>query len=81
MDLNNYFDDYESDPILAKNIDSICEACPVREFCLADGINSGATGCWGGMYLENGRLKPSNNKHKSESNYRECQERYDNLVQ
>lgn len=74
MKTNWFFDDYENDPIFAKNMDSICAACPVRKFCLEEGIEDNETGLWGGVYLVNGKMDAAKNAHKSEADWEDVRE-------
>ena len=71
MDINWFFDDYESDPVFAKNVDDICKSCPVRAMCLREGIEGNDSGVWGGVYLINGRMDESRNSHKTEEDWAE----------
>lgn len=66
MQTNWFYDDYESDPVLAATMDDICLSCPVRALCLREGIENGEYGLWGAVYLNNGRADNSKNAHKSE---------------
>lgn len=69
METNLFFDYYESDSVLAGNVDEICESCPVRKFCLEEGVLNGETGVWGGVYLVGGRAVPSKNAHKTKAQW------------
>lgn len=62
-DPDYFFDDYEGN--VAKQIDEICVRCPVIKECFKTGTESGETGVWGGFYLENGKVCPKKNKHKT----------------
>lgn len=61
-----FFDDYENDPILAKNIDQMCMACPVSKYCLEAGVENSEYGVWGGIYLSLGKLDKTRNSHKTQ---------------
>lgn len=74
MKTNWFFDDYENDPVFAANVDSICKSCPIRKFCLEEGIENNETGVWGGVYLINGKMDQSKNSHKEESDWEEIRE-------
>lgn len=69
MSTNWFFDDYENDPVFAANMDTICESCPVRRMCLREGIENQEYGLWGGVFLNNGRMEPSRNTHKTEAQW------------
>jgi hypothetical protein len=64
-DTNDYFDKYEEDTELRSIIDSVCQECPVRRICFANGISGQEYGVWGGVYLEKGSISREFNKHKS----------------
>ena len=66
MERNLFFDDYENDEIIAKQVDELCAGCPVRDMCLLYGLEHKETGVWGGIYL-NGRggIDKSKLGHKS----------------
>lgn len=65
MKTNCFYDDYESDPVFAANMDDICLSCPVRKNCLEEGINNKEWGAWGAVYLSNGVIDPARNSHKT----------------
>lgn len=64
-DTDIFFDKYEQDSETAKATDSMCLSCPVQKICLRTGIENGETGVWGGVFLENGKVVPVRNQHKS----------------
>ena len=66
IDLNFFYDEYENDPVVAQTIDTICETCPVREWCRREGEENKETGVWGGVYLINGKPDESRNQHKTD---------------
>lgn len=66
MDLNWFYDDYEADSVFAANMDTICLACPVRSMCLRDGVENQEYGLWGGVFLNNGKMDPARNSHKTD---------------
>jgi len=71
IDLNYFFDNYESDPVVAKVVDdSICGSCPVRAWCRQEGEDNKETGVWGGVYLDKGRVDQARNAHKDEETWR-----------
>lgn len=65
MEVNWFFDNYESDPELAKQIDTLCMTCPVISFCYKEGIDNKLEGVWGGVYVKHGKPKKQYNKHKT----------------
>lgn len=66
LQTNFFFDDYENDPVLAKNIDEMCIACPVSKYCLDAGMSNNEYGVWGGIYLSLGKLDKTRNSHKTQ---------------
>lgn len=66
MDLNNFYDNYEDDPVFAANMDSICISCPVRAICRREGEDNRETGLWGGVYLDKGKIDVPRNAHKTD---------------
>lgn len=65
MDVNKFFDRYEEDQELAKQIDSLCLSCPVIAECFNRGVSSESWGIWGGVYLIDGEIDKSRNSHKT----------------
>lgn len=64
-DNEDLYDNYESDPEIAKQVDEMCLVCPVMKQCAARGAE-GEWGVWGGIYW-NGAGKPdkARNLHKT----------------
>jgi len=60
-----FFDTYEVDQTLAKNIDEMCLVCPVAKQCLAAGVEGDEYGVWGGVYLTLGDVDKTRNSHKT----------------
>jgi len=60
-----FFDDYEKDTILAKNVDQLCLGCPVTKECFSFGVKTKSTGVFGGFYLINGEPSKTKNGHKT----------------
>jgi len=56
-----FFDDYESDANVARQVDEMCLHCPVLALCAQAG-SKGETGVWGGIYW-NGAGKPDKNRN------------------
>jgi hypothetical protein len=65
MDTNLFFDKYETDINIAKNIDEACMSCPVAKICFQTGVNNSEYGVWGGVYLSAGSVDNSKNVHKT----------------
>lgn len=75
MDVEWFYDSYESDETHAKNIDALCINCPVLKACLEQGIAGKEEGVWGGTYLANGKPDKIRNKHKSSDTWKTIQKR------
>lgn len=65
MDTNLFFDKYETDVNIAKNIDEACMICPVSKICYESGISNNEYGVWGGVFLTAGIVDKSKNLHKT----------------
>lgn len=65
MDTNLFYDKYEIDINIAKNIDEACLACPVIQMCYSSGVNNSEHGVWGGVYLNSGSIDKARNIHKT----------------
>jgi hypothetical protein len=65
MDTNLFYDKYEADSNIAKNIDEACLSCPVISMCFQAGVNQNEYGVWGGVYLSSGSIDKSKNIHKT----------------
>ena len=68
-DVNLFFDKYEEDIEVRKEIDSLCSICPMARVCFATGISQKAYGVWGGIYLDKGRISREYNKHKTKQDW------------
>lgn len=66
INTENFFDNYENDQILAKNIDEVCMICPVSKDCLLAGTENNEYGIWGGVYLSLGKIDKTRNSHKTQ---------------
>ncbi len=72
---SRFFEDYENDSEQAAQTDLMCNSCPVQRTCLGLGLKNDEEGCWGGVYLERGRIsdgkstKNNFNKHKTSSDW------------
>lgn len=65
MHINNFYDNYENDQKLAKQIDEMCMICPVAQQCYIEGVRNKEKGVWGGVYMNLGRVDKQNNSHKT----------------
>ncbi|QLF83431.1 WhiB family transcription factor [Rhodococcus phage NiceHouse] len=63
-DTSLFFEQYESDSQVAKEIDSLCSGCPVQFKCLKMGVDTAGTGVHGGTYLNLGQVSKARNSHK-----------------
>lgn len=68
MDLNLFFEKYETDSETAIETDRLCGRCPVQLSCLKMGVETSGTGVHGGVYLSLGQVSKARNSHKSEAN-------------
>lgn len=75
LDANLFFDSYETDVEVAKQVDECCLSCPVMKECSAKGLN-GEYGVFGGVYW-NGSGKPdfNRNAHKTDAVWAKIRER------
>ncbi len=76
MDTNLFFDKYESDINIAKNIDEACLSCPVIKICYDNGIESSDYGVWGGVFLTSGSIDKSRNAHKTKDVWKRIKEKH-----
>lgn len=74
-DTNDFFENYESSPRVARMIDQACLSCPVMKQCLEAGTINGEHGVWGGIYLTAGKKDKNRNSHKSEEDWKNIRER------
>jgi len=65
MDTNLFFDKYELDVNIAKNVDEACLSCPVIDICYATAVKNKEYGVWGGIYLSAGEIDKQRNTHKT----------------
>ena len=65
METNLFYDKYEIDANIAKNIDDACMSCPVMKMCYQSGVDNSEYGVWGGVYLSSGEIDKYKNLHKS----------------
>lgn len=57
LDTNLFFDEYEDNPVVREQINSMCSKCPVRKECLRSGLLNKETGVWGGKFLYKGEVE------------------------
>lgn len=69
QEINDFFDNYEEDVELRQEIDQLCQDCPMRRVCFANGVSGKEWGVWGGIYLENGSISREFNRHKSKQDW------------
>jgi hypothetical protein len=65
MDTNLFFEKYETDLNIARNIDQACLSCPVISICYEQGKENDDYGVWGGIYLNSGSVDKVRNAHKT----------------
>ena len=65
MDTNLFYDQYEADPNIARNIDEMCLSCPVLSICYKAGQDMNEYGVWGGVFMTSGSIDKSKNLHKT----------------
>lgn len=75
MDTNLFFDKYESDVNIAKNIDEACMMCPVSKMCYESGVENNEYGIWGGVYLNSGIVDKNKNLHKTPEVWKKIKKR------
>lgn len=68
-DVNLFFDTYEQDVEVRKEIDSLCSICPIARTCFAVGVSQKAYGVWGGIYLDKGKVSREFNNHKTKEDW------------
>jgi hypothetical protein len=70
---NLFYDDYESDVVIAMNTDEICFHCPVAKQCLEYGEETLGWGVHGGAYLVYGKIDKQRNSHKNTEDWKELE--------
>ena len=75
MNTNDFYDNYESNLVVAKAIDQACLSCPVMKQCLEAGTENNEWGVWGGIYLTSGKPDKNRNSHKTPEIWEEVRER------
>jgi hypothetical protein len=69
LETNLFFDFYEQDDGIARDVDEMCMSCPIQKDCLAVAVGRRETGTWGGIYLEYGQISEEHNRHKTEEDW------------
>ena len=70
VDTNLFYEKYEADSNIAKNIDEMCLSCPVISMCYETGSEGNEYGVWGGVYLSSGSIDKSKNLHKTQDTWK-----------
>jgi hypothetical protein len=70
METNLFYDKYEMDVNIAKNIDEACLSCPVSKMCYESGVENNEYGIWGGVYLNSGSIDKTRNLHKTQETWK-----------
>lgn len=78
MDTNMFYEKYENDINIAKNIDEMCLSCPVIKMCYDQGINKDEYGVWGGVYLNAGLIDKARNIHKTPETWKRLKRKHAN---
>lgn len=65
MELNDFYDNYETSDSVAKSVDEACLSCPVIAQCLQAGVENNEWGVWGSVYLTSGKPDMNKNSHKT----------------
>jgi Transcription factor WhiB len=69
-DTYDFFEGYETDKVVSKNVDEMCLSCPVVQQCFQFGRETKSYGVFGGVYLENGRPSRTMNSHKTDLHWK-----------
>lgn len=69
-ELDPFFDAYESDKIVAEQVDLMCVGCPVIKQCFKYGVNTKSVGVFGGVYLNLGKVDKKHNSHKTQATWK-----------
>lgn len=76
MDVNLFYEKYENDIEVAKNIDEACLSCPVSKFCYKSGVDNNEYGVWGGVYLNAGSIDKARNAHKTQETWKRLKKKH-----
>lgn len=80
MSINWFYDDYESDKELAKQIDQVCLHCPVVKQCHDEGVANKEKGVWGGVFMDLGRPDKQHNSHKDTETWKQLKKVHVNKI-
>lgn len=80
QDVNDFYDNYESDENVAFPVDEMCLSCPVMAQCLQEGLSNSEWGVWGGIYLTSGKVDKNRNSHKSKETWARIKEKLGGTV-
>jgi hypothetical protein len=69
-ELDPFFDAYESDEVVAKQVDIMCLSCPVVDMCYKYGVETKSIGVFGGIYLNLGKIDKKYNTHKTQETWK-----------
>ena len=70
MEVEWFYDTYETDEIHAKNATLACYHCPVIRPCAEAAMDGKEEGLWGGIYWSNGKVDKVRNKNKTEEEWK-----------
>lgn len=77
MEVSVFYEKYEADQNIAKNIDEMCLNCPVMQMCYQTGVENNEYGVWGGIYLNSGSIDKARNIHKTQEVWKKIRKRND----
>jgi hypothetical protein len=64
-----FFESYEEDSAIAKQVDSLCMTCSIQRECLSIGVGRREWGVWGGIFLRDGDVSGEANQHKTDGDW------------
>ena len=79
-DYDWFYDLYEVDKEVAKQVDQICLNCPVIKQCYTEGVLEKEKGVWGGVYLDLGRPDKQHNSHKDPEIWKRLKKLHGNKI-
>jgi hypothetical protein len=69
-EVNMFYEGYEEDSVIAKNIDQVCFSCPVIAACAQTASQNKEEGVWGGIYWNSrGKVDEIRNRHKTKDEW------------
>ena len=69
MDINKFFDEYEENLEIRKQVDALCISCQYTQRCNATALSKKETGVWGGIYFVEGKVSAEFNSHKTNEDW------------